>query len=268
MNRKVTGMQAEKLIYEGERVDDTGFGGLRLIQKPEEFCYGVDAVILADFAARHAAVSLPARCREADKVTAVDLGTGTGIIPLILSHKTIWQRLTGIEVQEGSYGRAVRSTRLNGLDERIKIVLGDVKDYSEGWGCAMAASVDVVTSNPPYTQGLGGLRSANTAKAIARHETTAKLEDFIRCAAWLLKPRGDFFMVHRPSRVVDICCMARAAGLEPKEMCFVSPNRDAKANILLVHMVKGGGRQLKLLDPLFVYEKDGSYTEKIKECYR
>ena len=264
----MTDIAAEKLIYEGERVDDTGFGGLRLIQKPEEFCYGVDAVILADFAARSAAVSLPSRRRQQDAVTAVDLGTGTGIIPLILSHKTQWQRLIGVEVQEGSYGRAVRNARMNGLDERLRFIRGDVKDFGEGWGKELAAAADVVTSNPPYTQGSGGLKSANTAKAIARHETTAGLEDFIRCAGWLLKPRGDFFMVHRPSRLVDICCMARKAGLEPKEMCFVSPDRETAANILMVHMVKGGGRQLTLLDPLCVYEKDGCYSEKIKECYR
>ena len=127
----MTDIAAQKLIFEGERVDDTGFGGLRLIQKPEEFCYGVDAVLLADFAARSAAVSLPSRRRQ-DAVTAVDLGTGTGIIPLILSHKTQWQRLIGVEVQEGSYGRAVRNARMNGLDERLQFIRGDVKDYGEG----------------------------------------------------------------------------------------------------------------------------------------
>ena len=259
---------AEKLIFEGERVDDTGFGSLKLIQKPEEFCYGVDAVILADFAARNASASLPSRKASHDPVTVVDLGTGTGIIPLILSHKTGWNRLVGVEVQEGSFDRAVRNVQLNGLDDRMSFIRGDVKDFGKCWGAELSGSIDVVTSNPPYTQGSGGLKSSNTAKSIARHETTAGLEDFIRCAAWLLKPRGDFFMVHRPSRLVDICCMARDAGLETKEMCFVSPNREAAANILLVHMVKGGGRQLTMLEPLFVYEKDGSYTEKLKECYR
>ena len=261
-------MAAQKLIFDGERVDDTGFGGLKLIQKPEEFCYGVDAVILADFAARCAGVSLPSRARQAADVTAVDLGTGTGIIPLILSHKTGWQQLIGVEVQEGSWERAVRNAELNGLEERMEFIKGDVKDFGKHWGTELAGKVDVVTSNPPYTQGSGGLKSANTAKAIARHETTAGLEDFIRCGASLLKTRGDFFMVHRPSRLVDICYMAREAGLEPKELCFVSPSRDAAANILLVHMVKGGGRQLTVLEPLFVYESDGSYTEKLRECYR
>lgn len=264
----MTEKTAEKLIFDGERVDETGFGSLKLIQKPEEFCYGVDAVILADFAARKASASLPSRIASQDHVTAVDLGTGTGIIPVILSHKTGWSQLVGVEVQAGSFDRAVRNVQLNGLDGRMSFIHGDVKDFGKSWGAELYGSVDVVTSNPPYTQGSGGLKSSNTAKSIARHETTAGLEDFIRCAAWLLKPRGDFFMVHRPSRLVDICYMARDAGLEPKEMCFVSPDREAAANILLVHMVKGGGRQLRMLDPLFIYEKDGSYTEKLKECYR
>ena len=174
-------MAAEKLIFDGERVDDTGFGGLKLIQKPEEFCYGVDAVILADFAARCAGVSLPSRARQAAHVTAVDLGTGTGIIPLILSHKTGWQQIIGVEVQKGSWERAVRNAELNGLEGRMKFIKGDVKDFGQSWGAELKGKVDVVTSNPPYTQGLGGIKSANTAKAIARHETTAGLEDFIRC---------------------------------------------------------------------------------------
>ena len=251
------------LIYEGERADDTGFGTLKLIQKPEEFCYGVDAVILADFAAENASCG-----RHTEKVTAVDLGTGTGIIPLILSHKTGWNRLVGVEVQEGSFDRAGRSAKLNHLEGRMEFLLGDVKDFGRLWGKELTGAADVVVSNPPYTKGSGGLVSANRAKAIARHETTAGLEDFIECAAGLLKPHGDFFMVHRPSRLVDICCMSRAAGLEPKEMRFVSPNCNAAANIVLVHMVKGGGKQLKVLDPLFVYDARGGYTEKLKECYR
>lgn len=250
-------------IFEGERADDTGFGRLKLIQKPEEFCYGVDAVILADFAAKSAACG-----QQNEKAAAVDLGTGTGIIPLILSHKTRWNRLIGVEIQEGSYDRAVRNAALNRLEERLEFIRGDVKDFGSLWGNRLTATMDVVISNPPYTQGFGGLKNFNEAKAIARHEITAGLEDFIKCAAGLLKPRGDFFLVHRPSRLVDICCMARAVGLEPKEMCFVSPKEGEAANILLVHMVKGGGRQLTLLDPLFVYEKDGGYTEKLKECYR
>ena len=258
-------LAAKVNIEEGERVDDTGFGQLRLIQKPEEFCYGVDAVILADFAAKNV---VSAAVRNGSDVTAVDLGTGTGIIPVILSHKTKWARITGLEIQEASFGRACRNVGLNNLEDRLSFINADVKDFGQTWGEDLKGKADVVTSNPPYTEGGGGLTSANSAKSIARHETTANLEDFIRCAAWLLKDKGDFFMVHRPSRLVDICCLGRKHGLEPKDMCFVSPNQNAAPNIILVHFVKGGGKQLKLHDPLYVYNLDGTYTEKLRECYR
>ncbi|MBR5229517.1 MAG: tRNA1(Val) (adenine(37)-N6)-methyltransferase [Firmicutes bacterium] len=252
-------------ICEGERVDDTGFGELKLIQKPDEFCYGVDAVILADFTAENV---VSAAVRTGRDVKAVDLGTGTGIIPIILSHKTHWESLTGVEVQQGSFYRACRNIRLNDLEGRLSFVNGDVKDFGHSWGSELKGTVDVVTSNPPYTESAGGLKNSNSAKTIARHETTANLEDFIRCAAGLLKNKGDFFMVHRPSRLVDICCLGRKYKLEPKEMCFVSPDANTGPNILLIHMVKGGGRQLKLMDPLYIYNEDGTYTEKLRKCYK
>jgi len=262
----MTETAAEKVnICEGERVDDTGFGQLRLIQKPEEFCYGVDAVILADFASKYV---VSAAVRNGSDVAAVDLGTGTGIIPVILSHKTRWASLTGLEVQPGSYDRACRNAAMNNLEGRMNFINADVKDFGQTWGSELKGKVDVVTSNPPYTEGGGGLKSANSAKSIARHETTASLEVFIRCAAELLKNKGDFFMVHRPSRLVDICCLGRKYGLEPKDMCFVSPNAETAPNIILVHFVKGGGKQLKVLDPLYVYNMDGTYTDKLRECYR
>ncbi len=255
----------EASVLEGERLDEIGFGDLKLIQKPEEFCYGVDAVILADFAAKYTS---SANHKSYNNVKAVDLGTGTGIIPLVLSHKTLWNNLIGVEVQIDSYYRAVRNARLNGLESRMSFINGDVKDFDRTWGQDIKGCVDIVTSNPPYTQGTGGLKSSNAAKAIARHEITACLEDFIKCAAGLLKSKGDFFMVHRPSRLVDICCFARKYGLEPKEMCFVSANQQTAPNIILIHMVKGGGKQLKLLEPLFVYNIDNTYTDKLRECYR
>lgn len=246
-------------LEEGERLDEIGFGGLTLIQKPEEFCYGVDAVILADFAAKYARRSFR---------RAVDLGTGTGIIPLILSYKTEIPQITGIEVQADSFGRAMRNTENNGLKERVGFIHGDVKDFKNGWGRDLQGSVDLITSNPPYTAGSSGLVCSNPAKLIARHETTASLEDFMKCAAYLLKDKGEFFMVHRPSRIVDICCLGRQYGLEVKELQFVSPNRDGKPNILLVHMVKGGGREAKMLPPLYVYDMDGNYTEELLAAYK
>ena len=252
-------MEEKKILLDGERLDETGFGQLKLIQKPEEFCYGVDAVILADMASKWAKKSTR---------TAVDLGTGTGIIPLVLSHKTDIPNLIGVEVQQNSYGRALRNVEVNHLEGRMSFIHGDVKDFRTGWGKELAGTVDLVTSNPPYTAGSSGLTCANQAKMIARHETTASLEDFMACAAWLLKAKGDFFMVHRPSRIVDICCLGRKYGLEVKELQFVSPNVEAKANILLVHMVKGGGPETKMLDPLYVYDLEGNYTAQLKEAYK
>ena len=246
-------------LQDGERLDEIGFGGLTLIQKPEEFCYGVDAVILADFASKYARKSFR---------RAVDLGTGTGIIPLILSYKTEIPEITGIEVQKDSFGRAERNTENNGLKGRVGFIHGDVKDFKTGWGKELQGSVDLVTSNPPYTAGSSGLTSSNPAKLIARHETTASLEDFMKCAAYILRDKGEFFMVHRPSRIVDICCLGRQYGLEVKELQFVSPNREGKPNIRLVHMVKGGGREAKMLPPLFVYDMEGNYTTELLEAYR
>lgn len=249
----------ETILQEGERLDEIGFGGLRLIQKPEEFCYGVDAVILADFASKYSRKSFR---------SAVDLGTGTGIIPLILSYKTGIPSIRGVEVQDASFGRAARNSALNGLEGRVGFIHGDVKDYKTGWGKELQGTVDLVTSNPPYTAGSSGLTSSNPAKLIARHETTASLEDFMKCAAYILRDKGEFFMVHRPSRIVDICCLGRQYGLEVKELQFVSPNREGKPNILLVHMVKGGGREAKMLPPLYVYNMDGSYTDELRKAYK
>ncbi len=242
-----------------ERIDNIGFGELQLIQEPSEFCYGVDAVILADFAARHATSPIN---------RAMDLGTGTGVIPLILSYKTEAEMIAGLEIQEGSYQRAVRNAELNGLSHRICFYKGDVKTAAKDELRHLAGKMDTVTSNPPYMEKTGGLKCANDAKSIARHETTAGLEDFMACAAAFLKPKGDFFMVHRPSRLADICCFARKYGLEPKDLCFVSPDIRKAPNIILVHCVKGAGRQLRILDPLYVYNEDGTYTDKLRECYK
>lgn len=242
-----------------ERIDNIGFGGLKLVQEPSEFCYGVDAVILADFAAHHATSPIN---------RAVDLGTGTGIIPLILSHKTEAAMIAGLEIQEGSYQRALRNAELNGLDHRICFYKGDVKNAAKDELRHLLGQMDAVTSNPPYMEKTGGLKCANDAKSIARHETTAGLEDFMACGAALLKPKGDFFMVHRPSRLADICCFGRKYGLEPKELCFVSPDSRKAPNIILIHCVKGAGRQLRILEPLYVYNEDGTYTDKLRECYK
>lgn len=249
------------LTMQGERLDEIGFGDLKLIQKPEEFCYGIDAVILADFAANTISRNI-----NRFKV-AIDLGTGTGIIPLILSHKTLIEKIYAIEVQKGSYDRACRNIELNKLSNRISVMNCDVSDIKNSFS-NMKSSFDLVTTNPPYMIGGAGLINSNEAKKIARHETTADLESFIETSAFLLREKGEFFMVHRPSRLVDICELCRKYKLEPKEMKFVSPNKNIKPNILLIRCVKFGNPELKILDPLYVYnEKENTYTDDIIKIY-
>lgn len=242
------------VIKEDERVDNIGFGNLRLIQKPEDFCYGIDAVLLASFAE----IKKNAR--------VIDLGTGTGIIPIILSHKTESAEIIGVEIQKDSYERAIRNILLNNLNDRITVINNDIKHLSK-IESIRPGSFDTVVSNPPYVQGNGGIKNDKDAKTIARHETTANLEDFIKTAAKLLKDRGDLFMVHRPNRLVDIAVLCRQYRLEPKRIRFVSPCKGGKPNILLIHCVKHGKPDLKFLDPLYVYDEFGQYTDEIMKIY-
>ena len=239
-------------LRENERIDDLQRNGYRIIQNSEKFCFGMDAVLLSGFA----------RVKTGARV--LDMGTGTGIIPILLEGKTKAAHLTGLEIQEESADMARRSILLNHLEKKIDIVTGDIK---EAGNLFQAASFDVITCNPPYMIGQHGIANPDTPKAIARHEVLCTLEDVVKNAALLLKPGGYFFMVHRPSRIVDICCLGRQYGLEVKELQFVSPNRDGKPNILLVHMVKGGGRETKMLPPLYVYDMDGNYTEELLAAY-
>ena len=239
------------------RFDETGFGDIGIFQAPEEFCYGVDAVLLADFAAK--AANKKKNCR------IMDLGTGTGIIPLILSHKTKAPYIAGLEVQDHSFSLVQKNIAYNHLENRIHGFQGDVSAFS--LEDEMAETFDVVTSNPPYFVGGGGIESKNPAKSIARHETTGSLNDFVRLAAKLLKDKGDFYMVHRPSRLVDICQCCRSHKLEPKELRFVSGKPMEKPNILLIHCVKHGGSELRILEPLAVHREDGTYTDEILKIY-
>lgn len=249
MKSRITDIRAE----EGERIDEIGFGGLKLIQKPEAFCYGVDAVILSDFAASAG--------RSMEKVC--DLGTGTGIIPLIISHKRPESEIVAVEVQKDSAGRAERNVVLNGLEDRIRIVCSDILDLDRKY----YGTFDTVVSNPPYMAGGGAIRNANMEKMIARHETTATLRDFFRCASDLLKARGELFMVHRPSRLPDLITLARDEGLEPKTMRLVCPREGEAANIVLIHYVKGGGAEMKIMADLNVHRREGGYTEEILRIY-
>ena len=238
------------MLYPGERIDEIGFSDLKLIQKPDEFCYGVDAVILADFASR----------KKASKI--VDLGTGTGIVPIILSHKTNAEFIYGIEYQRDSFERALRNVELNNLEGRLGFINANVAEFD-----GLKEWADAVTTNPPYMVSNGPITNDNSAKTIARHETVGNLDDFVRCASGILKNRGDFYMVHRPSRLVDIFVSCRQYRLEPKEIRIVAPRKGERPNIVLIHCVKNGGAELKILDDLYVYEEPGIYSEEIQCIY-
>ena len=237
-------------LMENERLDDLQRNGLKIIQKTDGFCFGMDAVLLSGFAS----------VKPGER--ALDLGTGTGIIPLLLSAKTKGDHFTGLEIQTEIMKMAQRSVALNGLEKKIDIIQGDIKEASRIFG---AASFDVVTSNPPYMNDAHGLKNPGDVKAISRHEVLCTLEDVVREGTKALKPGGRFYMVHRPHRLAEIITVMRQYKLEPKRMKFVHPFADKDAN--MVEAVRGGGAWLKLEPPVIVYKEPGVYTDEIYEIY-
>ncbi|MDO4268254.1 MAG: tRNA1(Val) (adenine(37)-N6)-methyltransferase [Eubacteriales bacterium] len=242
----------KELCFEDERIDDLQRNGYRIIQKKKGFCFGMDAVLLSGFA----------RVRQGERV--LDLGTGTGIIPILLEAKTEGEHFSGLEIQRETADMARRSVRLNGLEERVEIVDGDIKEASRIFG---RASFDVVTSNPPYMNDSHGLKNPDLPKAISRHEVLCTLEDVVREAALLLKPGGSFFMVHRPHRLAEIISVLRDHKLEPKRMKLVHPFVDREANMVLIEAVRGGRSMMKVEAPVIVYREPGVYSEEIYTIY-
>ena len=240
-----------ELVKAGERVDDLQ-NGFYVIQNQNKFCFGMDAVLLSGFA----------RIRKGDHV--LDMGTGTGIIPILLKSKTKGEHFTGLEIQEECADMAARSVAYNSLESAIDIVCGDIKEAAGIFG---AASFDVVTSNPPYMIGEHGLRNPYMAKAIARHEVLCTLEDVVSQASRVLKDRGHFFMVHRPFRLAEIFQVLMKYKLEPKRMRLVYPYVDREPNMVLIEGLLGGNSRITVEKPLIVYEKPGVYTQEIREIY-
>lgn len=245
-------MRMQSNLKDGERFDELHRNGYKIIQDKNRFCFGMDAVLLSGFA----------RVRAGE--TVLDLGTGTGIIPILLEAKTEGSHFTGLEIQPDSADMARRSVAYNGLEEKIDIVTGDIKDASNIFG---ASSFDVVTTNPPYMIGQHGLKNPDEAKAIARHEILCSLEDVVREAARLLKPRGRFFMVHRPFRLSEIFCCMTSHGIEPKRMKLVYPFVDKEPNMVLIEGMRGGNPRMTVEKPLIVYKEQGVYTDEIYDIY-
>lgn len=241
----------EVQLKETERIDDLQMKGLKLIQDTTGFCFGIDAVLLANFA------------KVKKGANVCDLGTGTGIIPILIAGKSEAKNIVGVEIQEEVYEMATRSVKLNDLDDRVKIVNADIKTIDTE---LEVHGYHVVTSNPPYMHE-GGIKNPNDKKMISRHEVKCTLEDVIRAASRLTMPKGKFFMIHRPIRLVDISTLGRKYNLEPKQIQFVHPRAGKAPNLVLVEFVKDGRPELKILDPLYVYGEDGNYTQQIRDIY-
>ena len=237
---------------ERERIDDLGINGYQIIQKEQGFCFGMDAVLLSDFA----------QVKNGGRV--LDLGTGTGILPILMEAKTKAVHLTGLEIQPEMAEMAARSVKYNNLEDRVSIRQGDIKEAVSIFG---AASFHVVTCNPPYMIGQHGLTNPHMPKAIARHEILCTLEDVVSQASKLLGDRGRFYMVHRPFRLTEIMQVLTKYKLEPKRMQLVYPYIDREPNMVLIEALKGGNSRITVERPLIVYEKPGVYTKDILEMY-
>lgn len=242
----------ETELKDGERIDDLQRNGYRIIQDPKKFCFGMDAVLLSGFV----------KVRPGEKV--LDMGTGTGIIPILLSAKTKGESFTGLEIQAESADMAARSVRLNGLEDKIRIVEGDLREAASVFG---AASYQVVTCNPPYMTEHHGIQNPEEPKAVARHEILCTLEDVITQAAGLLTPNGRFYMVHRPFRLAEIMVSLCRHGLEPKKMRLVYPYADRKPNMVLLEALKGGRSGITVEKPLVIFRESGKYTDEICNDY-
>lgn len=239
-------------LKENERLDDLQRNGYQIIQNPEKFCFGMDAVLLSGFA----------RVKPGGRV--LDMGTGTGIIPILLAARTEAAKISALEIQEESADMARRSVAINHLENKIDIVTGDIKEASTYFD---AASFDVVTCNPPYMIGQHGLKNPDAPKAIARHEVLCTLEDVVRESAHLLKPGGNLFLVHRPFRLAEIICTLTKYKLEPKRMQLVHPYIDKEPNMVLIEANRGGRSRMRVEKPLVVYKEPNVYTDDIYEIY-
>lgn len=241
------------MLKENERIDDLQYKGLKIIQNKDVFCFGIDSVLISDFAKK---------IKKGAKV--IDLGTGNGIIPILLCAKTQLDSIIGVEIQPDIAELAKRNSTLNQLEGKFEVLNKDIKDIID---ILPNQSFDAIVSNPPYKKLNTGIVNENKNKLIARHEITANLEDFIFVASRLLKDKASFYLVHRPDRLVDLMVLLRSYKLEPKRlrMVYSSVNREPK--LILIEAVKNGRPFLKVDKPLYIYEENGEYTKEILEIY-
>ena len=239
-------------LNEGERVDDLQRCGYKIIQDPDKFCFGMDAVLLSGF------------CRVKKGEKGLDLCSGNGIIPILLAGKTEGMSFTGIEIQEECALLADRSIKANGIETRVKVICGDIRNIDE---YCKRSDYDFVTCNPPYMIDAHGIKNPDSPKAIARHEILCSFEDVAAAAARVLKPGGRFYLVHRPFRLVEIFDTLTKYKLEPKRMKLVYPYVDKEPNMVLIEAVLDAKRRLSVEKPLIVYESEHKYTDEIYDIY-
>lgn len=245
------GMQMNELVLAGETVDDLQ-NGYSIIQKTDSFRYGVDAVLLSDFA----------NVRRDHRV--IDLGTGTGVIPILIYAKKRPVKITAIEIQKDIADMAERSMKLNKLEQNIEVLCMDIKEAPNLLG---KAKFDCVVTNPPYVKKSCGINNPSETKAISRFEIMCSLKDVIQTSKELLKPGGKLFMIHRTDRLADIIYEMRVMGIEPKRIRFIHPSIGKRPNLLLIEGSRGGNTELKFMDPLYIHDEKGEYTEEIHRIY-
>ena len=235
---------------ENLRVDIVPGTDFKIIQDKKKFSYGIDAILLSSF--------------TRPKGLVMDLGTGTGIIPIRLAARDGIEKIYGVEIQEEVYRLAQRNVELNNLQDRVQIINMDLNELNNVFG---KSSFDVIVSNPPYMKSGGAIINPDENFAISRHEIACKFEDIARISNYLLKPLGKFYLVHRPDRLVDILYTMRTYNIEPKYIRFIQPKANKKPNLILIEGLKNGKPDLKFHQPLIVYNEDGSYTEEIYKIY-
>ena len=240
-------------LKENERIDDLEFKGLQIIQNEKGFCFGIDSVLLSDFAKN---------IKRGSKV--LDLGTGTGIIPILLCGKTELKEVVGVEIQKEVSNMAKRSSILNNLQDRFKVINENILNLDNLYE---KQTFDVIVTNPPYKKKSTGIINEEEKKIISRHEITANLEDFIKISRDLLKDKGEFYMVHRPERLVDILSLLRYYKIEPKEIRFVYSNINKQPKLVLIKGIKNAKSFLKVDKNLYIYDENGNYTKEILEIY-
>ena len=240
-------------LKDNERIDDLQLNNLKIIQNKDGFCFGIDSVLLSDFAKE-----IPSNAK------VLDLGTGTGILGILLCGKTKLSKIYGIDIQEEVCDMASRSIKLNNLEDKFEIINKNIKDLKDIFE---ENTFDAIVSNPPYKKDNSGLKNESETKLISRHEITASLEDFISISSYLLRNNCSLYMVHRPERLADLFYLLRKYNLEPKKLRLVQSYFDSKPKLILVKATKNAKSFLNTEEPLIIYNRDGSYTDEILQIY-